>query len=435
MKVATGVGILLFLGVIGLPDRVSAQEPPTPVPVTAPRTSEELKKLSDSALADARSGRLEQAISTWLDILDEVADGGRADVHANLAVAYKMAKNLPAAWHHLTAYLRAAVREDKAAAKELKALEKSLGTGHGKVGITCQPDGSRVFLEFARGAADPSGKPSGKGTAYACPLTWWFPAGEHEILVVKEGFEPLVLKVTANVRGGTGSFAAVLEGIPAYGRLEVEGSGKAIQVFLNGALEGRVPFGRRLKAGTYELMVGRPGELPWKKTITIEADKTLVERPPSAQPEAAKPDPVGPDGTQPGPGISKPAGAGDRPFPTAQTVLMAGGAAALLAGGIVQYLAYDKNQGLLDKYPPDEMDYQKWLANKDGYKQGFSDSVKPLAYTAYALYGIGGAAVAAGAVWLIVGSGGGEKKDGGTGVTVAPLVAPAGAGLSIGIGW
>ena len=430
MKVATCVGVLLTLvSAVGLPAAVSAQEPTAPT--AARRTPEELKKLSEQALADAKSGKFEQAIQVWLDILDEVTEGGRADVHANLAVAYKMAKDLPAAWYHLTAYLRMAVREDKAAGKELEALERSLAADHGKVGITCQPEGCRVYLAFSRDAVDPTRVPAGKGPALACPLTWWFPAGDHEVLVVKEGFVPQVLKVTANVRGGVGSFAAVLEEIPAFGRLEVEGTGKAIQVFINGSLEGRVPFGRRLKAGTYELMVGRPGEEPWKKTIVIEADKTLVERPAPFQPQVVRSDePIAPT-----PGIAKKLESEGR-FPTWQTVLMAGGAALLAAGGVVQYLGYSANQDLLDKYPESEQDYVKWLENRDGYKKEFEDSVSPLRATSIALYGVGGAAAAAGLVWLLVDRPERGAADGAAvPLTVAPLEPSLGVGLSLGAGF
>jgi len=401
----------------------------------AVRTPEQLKLLSEAALADARKGNLDSAILTWLDILDEVAESARPDIHANLAVAYKMGGHLPEAWHHLTTYLKTCGKEDKAAAKELQDIEGKLAVAYGKVGIACEPADASIYLELDPVVSE-GGEVVGRGPTYSCPLTWWFLGGDHDVLVVKQGYRPQVLRVVASVRGGIGAFTARLEEIPVFGVLEVAGSGKAIQVFLNGALEGKVPFSRKLKPGTYELMVGRPGEEPWKKTVVIEADKTVVERPPNAQPEVVQPDVIlpGPGDSKPGTGITQPAGETGRPFPTMPTVLMATGAALLLGGGITTYVAYDTNKDLLDKYPADELDYTKWVENRDGYSKEFSDSVKPLAMTSYVLYGIGGAAAAAGAIWLIVD----RQKSGGeepAGVTVEPLVAPAGAGLSLGFGW
>jgi hypothetical protein len=421
----------------------------------AVRTPEQLKLLSEAALADARKGNLDSAILTWLDILDEVAESARPDIHANLAVAYKMGGHLAEAWHHLTTYLKTCGKEDKAAAKELQDVEGKLAVAYGKVGIACDPADASIYLQFESGAGVPALEPGGggdalvpepvaapaapsvpvgRGPAYSCPLTWWFLGGDHDVLVVKQGYRPQVLRVVASVRGGIGAFTARLEEIPVFGVLEVAGSGKAIQVFLNGALEGKVPFTRKLKPGTYELMVGRPGEEPWKKTINIEADKTVVERPPNAQPEVAQPDVVQPGIKNPGTGITQPGGETGRPFPTMPTVLMATGAALLLGGGITTYVAYDTNEGLLDKYPADELDYSKWVENRDNYQKEFSDSVKPLAATSYVLYGVGGAAAAAGAIWLIVDrqKGAGDQA---TGVTVSPFVAPTGAGLSLGFGW
>jgi len=432
-----------------------------PLLADEPRTPDQLKSLSDGALAAAQKGDLGAAISTWLDILDEVAEAARPDIHANLAVAYKMGGHLPEAWHHLTTYLKTCGKEDKAAAKELEALEGKLTVAYGKVGIACEPADSRIYLDFeplvpdggepalapyggagglgaeppAVRTADEKASPAGRGPAYACPLTWWFLGGDHEVLVVKSGFRPYVLRVTSNVRGGIGAYTARLEEIPMFGYLEIEGAGKAIQVFINGALEGKVPFRRKLKPGSYEIMVGRPGEEVWKKTIVIEVDKTLVERPPNAQPEVAQPDPVGPDNIQPGPGIMTPAGAGDRPFPTWQTVLMAGGAALLAAGGVVQYLGYAANQDLLDKYPEKEPDYLKWKENQAKYKQEFSDSVAPLRTTAYALYGLGGAAAAAGIVWLIVGRADDRTDDVPVPLSLSPLDPSLGVGLSLDVGF
>lgn len=84
-------------------------------------------------------------------------------------------------------------------------------------------------------------------------------------------------------------------------------------------------------------------------------------------------------------------------------VMMGGGAVLVVTGGVLQYLAYDANEQLKSDYPADPtLDPSVLAQNKQSYDDGFESDVKPKAYGAYALYGLGGAAVVGGAVWMFL---------------------------------
>lgn len=390
------------------------------------RSPEALKQLSGDALKEAQSGNLKKAIAIWEDILDEVPEKSRADIHANLAVAFKMDKQLPQSWHHLTRYLAALDKPDPKGEKERRKLETSLGKTHGLVELKCEPEGAVVHIEFMLPAADGT-PPVGQGKEHSCPLAWWFAAGEQSVMVSAPGYQPKLVQVAANLKGRPTRLTAVLDRQPdEFGVLVVEGKGKAIQVFLNGMLEGKVPFKRKLKTGDYDLMVGKPGEMPWKKKITITAGQTLVEKPAIAQPKVVKVDPKvdkPPDNS-----ITKPVESdkGGKSSAGAQWALIGGGVGVAVVGAILQGVGYSRHNDLLDKYPGDETDYDKWFSNQQNYQDGFEEEVKPLSTAAYVLYGVGGAAAAAGLIWLIADAGKGGKAN--KAVKVAPWMDRGGAG-------
>ena len=83
--------------------------------------------------------------------------------------------------------------------------------------------------------------------------------------------------------------------------------------------------------------------------------------------------------------------------------LLGGGLGVVAAGVILQVMAANKDQDLQERWDPtgaaskDEFD-----AIASSYNKAFSSDVKPLAYGAYALYGVGGAAAATGLVFLVM---------------------------------
>ena len=329
-----------------------------------PRSAEELSQLSDKALADAQNGDMTGAIEIWLDILDEVSDSARPDIHANLAVAYKMSGQLPEAWYHLTTYLATCGRKDPAATKELEQLEEQLTVKYGKVQVTCKPDDAVVYLTIS------TDQPTvGSGPAYPCPLTWWFLDGNHELFVVSDGFQSKRVTVTASVQGKVGKTTAKL--LP--------------KKFVDGPADG----------------------------IAIDSDPEGIAIPGGAVAKVADLD----------------------KFPVWQTVLLASGGALLLAGGVMNIVAYDANETLQNKYPEKELDYALWAQNQEKYKAEFDESVQPKRIATYVLYGVGGTAAAAGFIWLVMDMVNGGSSKSSSGVSLAPLDPSLGFGLSMDMGF
>lgn len=397
------------------------------------RTPEELAKLEEQAWKAADSGDFKKAIAIWEEIMDEIAGEGRNAIQKNLASAYLMLKEYPASWYYLTTYLENTSRKDVKAARQLEKLERKLNSTHRKVFITCDPEAASVYFGL-----------EATGTAYKCPITWWFKPGKQFVYVTKDGFRPQSAQYDVRERGEKGAWTVKLAELPQYGVLVVKGEGKAIQVFLNGMLEGKVPFKRKLKQGTYELMVGQPGKMPWKKTVEVKPNQTTVEEPPPAQPTAVpggagKASLSGADGKTDGTvtigAVAEPEKA---PSKVGPIVVLASGVGFVAAGAILQIVGASKEGDVYARYKPgawggagDPATHNEAVhAAQAEYEAAYSDEVQPFKTTSYVLYGVGGAAAVAGAVWLALQSGGSEKDKGQ--ITVAPLVARDLVGASVG---
>ncbi len=313
------------------------------------RSPEELSKDGDRALALAQEGKLDEAVAIWNDILDELPQKGRLDVHVNLAVAYEALGLLPEAWYHLDANLRGSESKDPAVEKERARIERILTETHVPLRFSCITDGTTIYLDAA------------KTQGYPCPQRWWFKRGT----------------------------------------------------------EGHV----------YATALGRkPGKTPIRAHM-VDIDRRLVV---ALEPV---PIPVVPVNSDPDVGgaplVSKPAA---RPSGLAWKWSLLGGGIGLVAtAAILQVVAYNKDQDLQKKYDPaqttNKTDFDNNLAD---YNAAFSSDVKPLAYSAYALYGVGGAAVAAGLTFLI--SDWSKPAVHGS-VQLAPLVAPDVFGLTLDLGF
>jgi hypothetical protein len=382
------------------------------------RTPDELEAISQLAMKRASEGQFQQAIELWTDILDEVPPTTALDLHVNIGVAYNRLQDLPAAWHHLSIYLESADKADKAVAKERQKIGKKLGKTHTLVSFKCEP---AALLRLSPAAA----------LVYPCPLDWYLARGSHTLVVEKAGHESEKRTVEVGKAAVTETFA--LKKAVVLGTLVVLGDGKAVQVFLDGRLEGVVPFERKLKPGTYELMVAKPGEMPWKKTITLASGGLVRESPEVARRLVAKVPVKGPEGgttgslklgneiVEQGPAASR--------SKALEWSLIGTGGALLLGGGIFHVLAITKDLSLRDEIAPGEAatmdDFNSRTAR---YNDGWEEDVKPRALTAYALYGVGAATAVAGAVLLIVDTGNREKAEA-LSHKFYPLVTPHGSGM------
>jgi hypothetical protein len=395
------------------------------------RSAEELSRLEEEAWKAAAAGQFQRAIDVWEDILHEITGEGRVALHKNLAAAYGKLDDLPTSWYHLTSYLEKTSREDAKAARQLEKLEKKLMATHRRVFVSCDPEGAT--LHFALEAT---------GTSYACPITWWFKPGKQFVHVASKGYREQSAQYDVRKRGEKGVWTVKLEELPRSGILVVKGQGRAIQVFLNGNLEGTVPFKRKLQAGSYELMVGKPGEMPWKKTVTVKAGQTLVEAPPNAQSVVG----VGKlggsgedDSGSAGTAVISDTGAAGGPSMTGPMVLLAGGVGVVVAGAALNGVGYAREQDLYKRHEPVQWDgvsprtshNEEVEAAAASYEAAYADEVQPLKTWTYVMYGVGGAAAAAGAVWLIVNSTSDSEKS--EGVEVLPLAEPGAVGAMLGL--
>jgi hypothetical protein len=410
MRLGFAIAVGMVIHMLLLVPLGSAQE----VPPEMGRTPEQLNTLSGQAMAAAQSGDFQKAIDIWEDILPEIVGEGRVGLHFNLALGYKRLDQLPFAWHHMTAYLEQVGKEDVKAAKGLEKMEKSLVKTHRKVVITCTPEGAAIYQGLAA-----------TGIAYACPLTWWFKPGKQFIYVAKQGFEGTTAEHDVRNRGEKGVWQVKLDALPSYGHLVVKGEGRAIQVFLDGNLEGTVPFKRKLKAGNYQLMVGKPGEMPWKKGVIVKANQTTVEEPPNAKPKSKD---IAKDTTPTnGNELTVIDGVDDSRSSNApiQWALIGGGLGVVAVGAILNGVGLSREADLYDEFYPDENTPR--ADAQAAYDAAYEEEAKAFKNSSVVLYSLGGAAAAAGVIWLIadeVGSPSQKEK----GVGVVPMVAPGTAG-------
>ncbi len=374
-----------------------------------------------SDLAD--KGLYEEAIAIWLMVADAIPEKYRPTVQVNLGLAYKKLGKLPQAHHHLSRFL-VAKPQDPDATAWLAETVGELRRTHVLVHVRCRPEDARVFVQGE----------SKEG--YACPFDWWFEPGRRLLRGEKEGFEQKLEVV--DVTAGRPEQDVLLELVSAeqWGYLEVPGTGKSVQVFLNGMLEGRVPFRRKLKPGSYELMVGRPGELPWKKQISVVAGQTLVETPELAPPEEKKPEET--LAAQLGTPVHVAAKAEEESGAGSwwKWSLVGAGVVAAATGGALGYLAMDANEQLKRDYPDGTAENPAPIQHKNLYDKGYDEQVQPKIVSSYVLYGIGGAMAIAGGVLLLVGNGsGGESKDTEGKLGLAPVLLPDGASMSFTFSW
>lgn len=166
------VPIIVFL----LIQPASAGPPPDP------------NRLFNEALELAKKGATMDAVSIWLDVLQQVELRYRPSVHKALGMGYGKLGSGPESAYHLARFLDTRMKaENPKTRQRLASIEEDLKKGHRKVTIACTPADAAVYLNK-----------EGKGVAYPCPLAWWFPIGKQQVRVERVGYLPamLVLNIT-----------------------------------------------------------------------------------------------------------------------------------------------------------------------------------------------------------------------------------------------
>ncbi len=358
----------------------------------------------------AEQGKLAEAVAIWVLVADDIPDKYKATVQVNLGLAYKQLGQPAEAWHHLTRYL--ASSEDPEVSGWQKELATELGKTHVRVTIRCIPAETTLVLQSAAGSAVP----------YRCPLTWWFEPGSHPVRADADGHKRKVTMLQVKP-GPAFETEIALQSKQQYGHLVVEGDGKAVQVFLDGKLEGGVPFERKIRTGTYELMVGAPGQMPWRKTITIEAGKTITEAPDAARKAVANPEPE--DLSTAATVEVVPPEKSMKNRKRLAWILLSAGVAGVAGGATLHGIAFSNNEDLHSQYPDGTPDAPQPAANRAGYDTGYDNDVRPLVIGAGVLYGVGAAAAITGAVFMIL-----DKAPEDSATSIEPLAAPGMMGMA-----
>ena len=334
----------------------------------APAVGEEdPNKIYNDGLDLAQDGRFEEAVGLWTGILGSVAPEHRPHVHKALGLAYRKLARPAEAWHHAARYLELSEGRDSQAASWLAELESALSKENRKVVVSCTPGSAEVHLGE-----------SAVGPAYACPLTWWFEPGRHSVFVVAAGHRPQSLTIEVMALGDSGLRTVALQ--PLIDPVVV------------------------------------PREHPSKVAVTEPGEGTI-----GAVDEVGGGGPVG---------IQQPPDMTAEPFFWKWGLAGAGGI-LLATGGILQVVAFNRNESLHDKYPADPS-LPGYEENKQEYDQGYEAEVLPVAIAAYTLYGVGTAAAVTGVVFLLLDPGrpAGEASSA---VSFTPLSLPGGGGAEVSI--
>lgn len=212
-------------------------------------------------------------------------------------------------------------------------------------------------------------------------------------------------------------------GTSRYGTLVVEGDpADPVRVFVNGEYAGIAPVEMKLLPGAYNVILewGAGGPVKEFHTAIRPAEAKGLKVPARPEPPAEPEGPVQPVTTS----IVTAPPVDD--LPVFEWALIGGGLTVALAGGIIHYLAFTRNDDLLSALPssagltPDE-----YGAHVDKFNHDFDTEVAPLATSAYVLYAIGGGAVLTGSALLLLTSEDDEEAS----PFFQPTFSPEGPGL------
>jgi hypothetical protein len=365
----------------------------------------------------SKDGRVAEAMAIWEDVLPSVGTAMASKLHARLGLGYRKFGKLPEAFYHLTLHTGSTGSPDPKAVEDLAQLTKALPKNWSQVEIVTTPDQATVY--FGEG-------PEGKG--YTTPITWWFKPGSHKIHLVKPSFQATTVALQVSQAGQKSVAAYTLSEDQRDGVLQVKGAEVGAQVFIDGLLEGTIPFHRKMKPGSYELMVGRPGLPVWKKQIVVVAGKDVIERPRLKGDDkggSLLPTTTDAETVEMLPEKAIDAGPKRKPAAWWKWAIAGGGVALVAIGGGLNSAAVARNDELKKEFPDGTYWHRVPAENPVRYKEGYDNEVVPMATTAYVLYGVGAAAAVTGAILLFI-----PEASPATKATVAPLVAPDTAGIS-----
>ncbi len=358
------------------------------------------------AIRLSKQGELAPAIGIWLDLLTKTGTDYefRWVFHKNIGRNYQKLGRLPVAWWHLTqAWELSGGGKSKKLLSWVGEVETAMGGDHAKVRIEGEVAGTAVRFPDDE-----------HGYLYRTPLDWWFPLGEQLVRITAPNREAAArsFAVTAETRTVTLSLP-LPEGM---GVLVLRGDADA-ELLLDGVVLGVGDVEVETTAGTHVVEARVRGVQRWIGEVEVISKETVTR---DVRTPATPPPPLPPR------------------VASWKWAFLAGGVAAVAAGGATWWLA-SRN---LDQ---ERSAYQGWLDDTYGlggavpasseaaaekeWNERVARKVTPMQISSYALWGVGGAAVAASAV--LIGLDLADDGDADADVqTVRPWALPGGGGLT-----
>jgi tetratricopeptide (TPR) repeat protein len=366
-------------------------------------------ELNAKAIEAYKAQRFIEAIDFWLQAVDFASKEQSVKLHKNIGLALHKLDRLPEAWYHLREYTRLAAGDDEQVKSAIQAIESTLGRTYLKATVVTSPPGATVVLP-----------PGDRMHRIPSPAEWWLSPGIHEIELEKSGYETRKATITVAV-GQMNSFAFELQVAEEEGWLSVTGGVTGSKVLVAGRVAGDMPFSASYVAGAYALEVVFPDGQSFKKVVEIKPGTTVtVDVPASLKAPIARPE-------------------GSAPPEKSHLWqwLSIGGGAALIGGGAVMMVlsgnaSSDAESLIMDpKY--DAYRKQTDLSLKEEYESEFNslnDDFVTYYYTGVACFILGGGAVAAGTIGLLLDSG---DEPAPSSASLAPVVGPDMSGLKLDI--
>lgn len=376
--------------------------------VPATGWAEDIQKASDlnaKAIEAYKAKDYLDAIELWLQAQEFASAKQRIKLHKNLGLALMKLERNPEAWHHLSAYMRRTNYEDKKVGEKVRALGKKLARTFIKVTISTRPLGSGLVLP-----------PGDRLHRLVTPLVWWFPPGEYAIELSHKGYTTRKEKLRASLRGNR-NFMYQMKLVAKEGFLDVLGGPKGSKLLVDGKVAGDLPFSAKYPPGDYSVEVIYPTGKSWKKVVSIKSEKTHKITVPT-----------------PGKPVKKIVKKKDKKSTLLPWITIASGGALVIAGGALHAVGASKTDfGTYDGAKDKALAAGGTTAAMQKVYQdeadAMYDSAKPLIAASYALYGLGGAAIAGGVVWLILTSSDGNQPSNSK-VSLFPMISPDSTGFA-----
>ena len=349
----------------------------------------DIPTLNNEAVQLSKAKEYVKAIEIWLDVI-ELAGPTHEYLWAfyqNVGRAFQKLSVYPEAWWYLKKSLELKPDNVKTT-RWMTAVTEALARDFVSVLLESDVQGTRLIRKHGT-----------RSQGYLLPLRWWFKPGEATLSVEADDHFP-GSQVTV-VSKDTRTVAVHLEPRARVGRLKLLVPHQEAMVSVDGKDLGKGDMDLELPVGPHDVIVKHPEFEEWAKAVTIKGGKTATENValvPVAGQAVVVEKPVG---------ITH-AGSEAGGQVTVKTWVTLGSAVALGAvGGILFGVASgnarEQRQELSDDYKLDEGVVEADIPGiEEDWNARVDEHVKPYTTAAYVLWGVGGAALVAGGVMLVL---------------------------------